>query len=65
MNHDIDARAIAGHLSAITWAIQTFMVSLCIPFFLAAANMLCEVESMLAIEFALDVIHICASPDLF
>jgi hypothetical protein len=56
INHDNDAQAITSQLSVITWAIQSFMVgALRSISSLAVANESYQVESLLAIEFALDV----------
>jgi hypothetical protein len=58
MNHDIDARAISGHLSAITWSVQTFMVesTLAIEFTLDETHTLVE-RSAFWTEGKLDDIH--------
>jgi hypothetical protein len=57
VKHDIHARAITGQIAAIEWSIHTFMVILLLDCVHVAAviDILRQVESMLAIEFALDV----------
>jgi hypothetical protein len=55
IHHDDDIQAISGHIHTITWAIQCFTVR----FFRCPCcgwiNFDLQVESTLAIEFALDV----------
>jgi len=38
-NHDIDTRAIAGHISTISWSIQSFTVSYILPLDGVAAHL--------------------------
>jgi hypothetical protein len=55
LNRDIDARAIAGEIQTITWSIHTFMVYHPSLVKSCCGSRTSKVESMLAIEYALDV----------
>jgi hypothetical protein len=55
VHYDDDVQTISGHVQTISWSIQNFTVSLFILFLVELLLNVVQVETTLAIEFALEV----------
>ena len=57
IHYNDDTQAINGHIQTVTWSIQSFTVRLHVHIVPLVTDMsrIMQVETMLAIEFALDV----------